>query len=92
MGVHRSVERSAVFRICIAGCLIDGQRECTFLLCMLGRRRQGSVGNVEEVGRLMRRVWRHRDRERAHDKFAPVDWHDVMRKGDRIHLVWARPP
>ena len=52
--VHRSVERSVVFGICIAGCLIDGQRERTFLLRMLERGQLESGGNVEELDWLMR--------------------------------------
>ena len=86
--VHRSVVRSVVFGICIAGCLTDDQRQRTFLLRMLERqRRQESVGNVEEVGRLMRQVWERRDGARAQGRAPPVDWRDVMREGDLLLLV-----
>ena len=85
--VHRSVVRSVVFGICIAGCLTDDQRQRTFLLRMLERQQQESVGNVKEVGQLMRQVWVRRDHERAHNKFTPVDWRDVMREGDLLLLV-----
>ena len=54
MGVHRSVEHSAVFGICIAGCLVDGQYERTFFFRMLEHEQQESMGNVEELRWLMR--------------------------------------
>ena len=58
-----SVERSAVFGICIAGRITEDQRQRTFLLRMLAHQQQER--DVEEVDQLMRRVWFRRDRERA---------------------------
>ncbi|KAH9945024.1 fungal-specific transcription factor domain-containing protein [Epithele typhae] len=79
--VHRSVVRSVVFGICICGCLTDDQRQRTFLLHMLERQQQESVGNIAEVMRLMKNVWDRRDEERRQGRATPVDWREIMREG-----------
>ncbi|KAI0707175.1 fungal-specific transcription factor domain-containing protein [Earliella scabrosa] len=78
--VHRSVVRSVVFGICISGCLTDDPRQRSFLLQMLEKQQQESVGNISEVMRLMQQVWARRDRERERGHCTPVDWREVMRE------------
>ena len=76
-----------MFRICIAGCLTDDPRQRSFLLQMLEKQQQESVGNISEVMRLMQQVWARRDRERERGHCTPVDWREVMREGDLLLLV-----
>ena len=78
--VHRSVVRSVVFGICLSGCLTDDRAQRAFLLKMLDRQQQESVGNIREVARLMQQVWARRDHERERGHTAPVDWREVMRE------------
>ncbi|RDX57063.1 hypothetical protein K466DRAFT_574118 [Polyporus arcularius HHB13444] len=85
--LHRSVVRSVVFGICISGCLTDDQRQRNFLLHMLERQQQESVGNISEVMRLMQQVWDRRDRERERGHCTPVDWREVMRESHHDLLL-----
>ncbi|PIL35355.1 hypothetical protein GSI_02081 [Ganoderma sinense ZZ0214-1] len=77
--VHRSVVRSVVFGICLSGCLTDDRAQRAFLLKMLERQQQESVGNIREVARLMQQVWQRRDRDREQGRYTSVDWRAVMR-------------
>ena len=85
--LHRSVVRSVVFGICISGCLTDDHRQRGFLLHMLERQQQESVGNVSEVMRLMQQVWDRRDRERERGHCTQVDWREVMRESHHDLLL-----
>ncbi|CDO71849.1 hypothetical protein BN946_scf184939.g73 [Trametes cinnabarina] len=87
--LHRSVVRSVVFGICISGCLTDDRGQRSFLLQMLERQQQESVGNIGEVKRLMQEVWRRRDAERHEhgNYYKPVDWRSVMLESNRDLLL-----
>ena len=58
--VSRSVLRSVVFGICIAGCLTDNREQRAFLRRLLETQTQQAekVGNVAEVMEVMREVWK----------------------------------
>lgn len=84
--LSRSVVRSVVFGICIAGCLTDDARQRQFLLTLLGKQQGESVGNVGEVKALLEKVWRRRE---APGRGEPVNWREVMREShpDALLLV-----
>lgn len=83
--VSRSVLRSVVFGICIAGCLTDSQDQRRFLMHILDTQQRETVGNVVEVKQLMQQVWLRRDSEG--DLGLPVNWRDVMRESQRELLL-----
>ena len=85
--VHRSVVRSVVFGICLSGCLTDDRAQRAFLLKMLERQQQESVGNIREVARLMQQVWQRRDRDREQGRYTSVDWRAVMRESHNDLLL-----
>ncbi|KAI1797030.1 fungal-specific transcription factor domain-containing protein [Ganoderma leucocontextum] len=85
--VHRSVVRSVVFGICLSGCLTDDRAQRAFLLKMLERQQQESVGNIREVARLMQQVWQRRDRDREQGRYMSVDWRAVMRESHNDLLL-----
>ncbi|TBU50366.1 fungal-specific transcription factor domain-containing protein [Dichomitus squalens] len=85
--VHRSVVRSVVFGICLSGCLTDDRGQRAFLLNMLKRQQQESMGNITEVARLMQQVWDRRDRDRGRGQFTSVDWRAVMRESHNDLLL-----
>ncbi|TDL25633.1 hypothetical protein BD410DRAFT_784670 [Rickenella mellea] len=78
----RSVVRSVVFPICIAGCLTDDKSQRQFLMAKLQEQEAESVGNCSEVQNVIKSVWRERDRKRI-----AVSWRDVMKANGPILLV-----
>lgn len=83
--VSRAVLRSVVFGICISGCLTDNHEQRQFLIQLLETQTRESVGNIEEVKRLMEQVWVLRAAP-AHQG-QPVNWRDVMREMQRELLL-----
>ena len=81
--VSRSVLRSVVFGICIAGCLTDNHAQREFLRELLISQERESVGNIGEVRKLMEEVWKRRE----HSQGQPVNWRDVMRDSQRELLL-----
>ncbi|KAG6334493.1 hypothetical protein ID866_4604 [Astraeus odoratus] len=72
----RSVVRSVVFSICIAGCLTDNMDNKRYLITRLKDEYQG-LGNCSQVEHLITEVWRRRGTER-------VDWRRVMRDAEML--------
>lgn len=83
--VSRSVLRSVVFGICIAGCLTDSPEQRQFLMRLLDTQQQETVGNVAEVKHLMEQVWIRRDSKGSMGQ--AVNWRDVMRESQRELLL-----
>ena len=83
--VSRSVLRSVVFGICIAGCLTDSPEQRLFLMRLLDTQRQETVGNVAEVKHLMEQVWIRRESKGSMGQ--AVNWRDVMRESQRELLL-----
>ncbi|KZT02278.1 uncharacterized protein LAESUDRAFT_730463 [Laetiporus sulphureus 93-53] len=84
--MSRSVLRSVVFSICIAGCLTDDHRHRMFLTQLLESqqsRQSDNVGNISEVRALMEKVWLRRDSTQGQ----PVNWRDVMREESQNDLL-----
>ncbi|KAI0687733.1 fungal-specific transcription factor domain-containing protein [Cytidiella melzeri] len=84
--LSRSVLRSVVFGICIAGCLTDNLSQREFLMRLLDTQQGEGVGNVVEVKGLMQQVWARR----AHKPHGQaVNWREVMREsqGELLLLV-----
>ena len=71
----RSVVRSVVFSICIAGCLTDNVEHKQYLTKRL--KEQKGLGNYSQVEMLINETWRRRGRER-------VDWRQVMREAEML--------
>ncbi|KAH7925834.1 hypothetical protein BV22DRAFT_1088286, partial [Leucogyrophana mollusca] len=76
--LSRSVVRSAVFSICICGCLTDVQEYRIYLLGRLQEQLKEPAGNCSQVMHLMREVWS----KRASGQ--PVDWRQVMRESEML--------
>jgi C6 transcription factor Pro1 len=83
--VSRAVLRSVVFGICISGCLTDNREQREFLIQLLETQTRESVGNIEEVKRLMQQVWMRR--AAPGNQGQPVNWRDVMREMQREMLL-----
>lgn len=71
----RSVVRSVVFSICIAGCLTDNVEHKRYLTRRLEEQR--GLGNYSQVQYLINEVWCRRGTER-------VDWRQVMRDAEML--------
>lgn len=71
----RSVVRSVVFSICIAGCLTNDVEHKRYLTKRLEEQR--GLGNYSQVQYLINEVWRRRGTER-------VDWRQVMRDAEML--------
>lgn len=80
--VSRSVLRSVVFGICIAGCLTEDPQQRTFLVQLLESQERESVGNLGEVKKLMQRVWNRRQHTQG-----PVNWRQVMSESQNELLL-----
>lgn len=81
----RSVLRSVVFGICIAGCLTDNLNQREFLMQLLDSQQGERVGNLAEVKVLMRQVWERRTSGMSDQ---PVNWREVMKaQGELLLLV-----
>ena len=83
--VSRAVLRSVVFGICISGCLTDNHEQRQFLMQLLDTQTRETVGNIEEVKRLMQQVWYLRSAPGHQGQ--PVNWRDVMREMQRELLL-----
>ncbi|KAI0342711.1 hypothetical protein BDW22DRAFT_1329876 [Trametopsis cervina] len=81
--VSRSVLRSVVFGICIAGCLTDNPAQREFLMRLLDTQQGEGVGNVAEVKGLMQQVWLRR----SHKQGQQVNWREVMRESQSEMLL-----
>ena len=82
--LSRSVLRSVVFGICIAGCLTQSPQQREFLTRLLDSQQTDRVGNLSEVKGLMQAVWNRR----SHLHGQPVNWREVMRESqDELLLV-----
>ncbi|KAG9315231.1 hypothetical protein JVU11DRAFT_4364 [Chiua virens] len=74
----RVVVRSVIFSICICGCLTDDPIHQRYFLKRLQEQQGLSIGNSQEVSRLMQEVWARRSQGRA------VDWRQVMREAEML--------
>ncbi|KAI0091026.1 fungal-specific transcription factor domain-containing protein [Irpex rosettiformis] len=81
--LSRSVLRSVVFGICIAGCLTENPRQRDFLMRLLDSQEGEPVGNLRQVRELMRQVWERRN----HMHGQAVNWREVMRSQGELLLV-----
>ncbi|KAL4072756.1 fungal-specific transcription factor domain-containing protein [Scleroderma yunnanense] len=73
----RSVVRSVVFSICIAGCLTNKVEHKHYLIERLKEQRPSGLGNCSQVEYLIDEVWRRRGTEE-------VDWRQVLRDAEML--------
>ncbi|KAI5119122.1 hypothetical protein M0805_007868 [Coniferiporia weirii] len=76
--LRRSVVRSVVFPICLAGCMAEDLGHREMLRQVLEG--EGGVGNCAEVVRVMEIVWARRREARRGGPGGGVGWRDILRE------------